>query len=145
MESSNSCEFPKFNATSRDILNLLASAKTIAVVGLSPNPSRPSYEVSLYIKSHGYRILPVNPGHREILGERCYSSLMEIDVPIDIVDIFRRPEAVPDIVEEAIAKKAKAIWMQEGIVHNEAAERAKKAGLMVVMNKCILKEHAAAT
>lgn len=136
------CEFPKKNATSDEIAQILRSSKTIAVIGLSPKPERPSHGVSAYMKSQGYTIIPVNPGQKEILGETCYPSLLEVPGPVDIVDIFREPGAVPEIVEQAIAKKAKVIWMQEGIVHNEAAEKARSAGLQVVMNKCIYKEHA---
>src|SRR5258706_8531148 len=142
-ESTGACEFPKFNAPSQEISELLARAKNIAVVGLSPNPDRPSFGVARYLQEQGYHIIPVNPGHKEILGEKSYPSLTEIPEPIDVVDIFRRPEAVPEIVDQAIQKKAKAIWMQEGIVHNQAAEKARQAGMIVVMNKCMLKEHAA--
>jgi len=113
------------------------------VVGASPKRERPSHRISIYLKDHGYKVVPVNPGQTEILGDPSYRSLSEVPEPVDIVDIFRDPAAVPGIVEEAIAKKAKAIWMQEGIVHNAAAEKARAAGLKVVMNKCIYKEHAA--
>jgi predicted CoA-binding protein len=136
------CEFPTSNATSEEMTKLLRSAKTIAVIGASLKPERPAHWISVYLKEQGYRVIPVNPGHAEILGERCYKSLSEVPEPVDIVDIFREPGAVPAIVEEAIACKAKAIWMQEGIVHNAAAEKARAAGLLVVMNKCIYKEHA---
>ena len=135
------CDFPAFNATSPEIAGLLRGAKTIAVVGLSPKPDRPSHSVSAYMQAQGYRIIPVNPGHAEILGEKVYKSLLEVPEPVDIVNIFREPAAVPEIVDQAIQMKAKAIWMQEGIVHNEAAEKARAAGLLVVMNKCIYKEH----
>jgi uncharacterized protein len=139
------CEFPKSNATSQEIAEMLRTAKVIAVVGLSPKPERPSHGVSAYMKDQGYTIIPVNPGHPEILGEKAYKSLLDVPGPIDIVNIFREPSAVPEIVDQAIQKKAKAIWMQEGIVHNEAAEKACAAGLKVVMNKCIYKEHARLT
>ena len=135
------CEFPASNATPHEIATILRQAKTIAVVGLSPKPERPSHGVSAYMQAHGYRIIPVNPGHPEILGENSYKSLLDVPVPIDIVDIFREPSAVPEIVDQAIQKGAKVIWMQEGIVHNAAAEKARAAGLQVVMNKCIYKEH----
>jgi predicted CoA-binding protein len=135
------CEFPASNATPAEIAELLRTAKTIAVVGLSPRPERPSHGVSAYMKDQGYKIIPVNPGHAEILGEKAYKSLLDVPVPVDIVDIFREPGAVPEIVDQAIKIKARAIWMQEGIVHNEAAEKAKKAGIKVVQNKCIYKEH----
>jgi predicted CoA-binding protein len=135
------CEFPKENATSEEITALLRSSKTIAVIGASPKPERPSHWISIYLKEQGYKVIPVNPGQTEVLGDKCYKSLSEIPEPIDIVDIFREPAAVPAIVDEAIAKKAKVIWMQEGIVHNEAAEKARAAGLLVIQNKCIYKEH----
>lgn len=137
------CEVPAFNPSQEEISELLSRAKTIAVVGLSPKPHRPSHGVASYLMREGYRVIPVNPGHKEILGETCYSSLSEIPEPVDIVDIFRRPEFVPKIVDQAVQIKAKAVWMQEGIVHNAAAETARKAGLVVVMNKCLFKEHAA--
>lgn len=135
------CETPSFNATSEEIKNIMKSAKTIAVVGASPKPERPSYDVALYLKNAGYKIIPVNPGQKEILGETCYPSLLEVPEKIDIVDIFRDPAAIPEIVDQAIKVKAKAIWMQLGIVHNESAEKAKAAGLQVVMNKCTKIEH----
>jgi predicted CoA-binding protein len=125
------------------ITKLLQNAKTIAVVGLSDNPMRPSYGVSEYMQSRGYRIIPVNPAAKTVLGETSYSSLSEIPEPIDVVNIFRRPEHVLPIVEEAIRLKIPAIWMQEGVVNEEAAERARDHGIFVVMDKCILKEHRA--
>jgi predicted CoA-binding protein len=125
------------------IADLLRSSRNIAVVGLSDNPMRPSHGVSAYMQSHGYRIIPVNPQADEVLGEKSYSSLLDIPEPIDIVDIFRRSEFVPEIVDQAIQLKARAIWMQEGVVHEAAAEKARKAGLLVIMDSCILKEHRA--
>jgi predicted CoA-binding protein len=124
-----------------NIAEILKSSRTIAVVGLSSNPMRPSNGVSEYMKRAGYRIIPVNPTETEILGERCYARLEDIPEKIDIVDIFRRPEFVPDIVESAIAIGAKTVWMQEGVIHEAAAERARSAGLNVVMDRCILKDH----
>jgi predicted CoA-binding protein len=121
--------------------NLLRNAKTIAVVGLSNRRSRPSYGVSEYMQSKGYRIIPVNPNETEILGEKVWASLEEIPERVDIVDIFRRSECVPEIVDSAIRIGAKGIWMQEGVVHDEAAGKARAAGLEVVMDRCILKEH----
>jgi predicted CoA-binding protein len=121
--------------------NLLRNAKTIAVVGLSNRRSRPSYGVSEYMQSNGYRIIPVNPNETEILGEKSWASLEEIPERVDIVDIFRRPECVPEIVDAAIRIGAKGVWMQEGVVHDEAAGKARAAGLEVVMDRCILKEH----
>jgi predicted CoA-binding protein len=119
----------------------LLNYKNIAVVGLSPKEDRPSYVVAKYLQSHGYKIIPVNPRGDEILGEKCYPNLSAIPHPIDVVDIFRRPEDIPPIVEEAIKIKAKVIWMQEGIINEAAAEKARQAGLDVIMNKCMLKEH----
>jgi predicted CoA-binding protein len=135
------CEFPKTNATADEIADILRATKIIAVVGLSPKPERPSHSVSAYMKDQGYTIIPVNPGQAEILGEKAYASVTEIPGPIDMVNIFREPSAVPEIVDQAIAKGAKVVWMQEGIVHNEAADKARAAGLQVVMNKCLYKEH----
>jgi predicted CoA-binding protein len=135
------CEYPTTNATSDEIAQILRSAKVIAVIGASLKPERPSHWISVYLKEQGYKVIPVNPGLSEVLGDKCYKSLSDVPEPVDIVDIFRDPSAVPGIVDEAIAKKAKAIWMQEGIVHNAAADKARAAGLKVVMNKCIYKEH----
>jgi uncharacterized protein len=126
-----------------DIGQMLKSSKTIAVVGLSDSPLRPSYGVSAYMQSQGYRIIPVNPTIRGALGEKAVASLADIKEKIDIVDVFRRPEAVPDVVDEAIRLNVPAIWLQEGVVHEEAAEKARKAGIKVVMDRCILKEHRA--
>jgi predicted CoA-binding protein len=123
------------------IANLLRSAHTIAVVGLSDKRWRASYGVSEYMQRAGYRIIPVNPALREVLGEQCYPNVEAVPEPIDIVNIFRRTEAVPDIVEAAVRVGAKAVWMQEGVVHEKAAARARKAGLAVVMDRCLLKEH----
>jgi predicted CoA-binding protein len=137
------CEIPAFNAVPDEIRRILSSAKTIAVVGISPKPERPSHGIALYLKDAGYKIIGVNPGMKDFMGERVYASLAEIPEPVDIVDIFRAADAVPGIVDEAIATKAKVVWMQTGIVHNEAAKKAKEAGLQVVMNKCIMVEHSA--
>jgi predicted CoA-binding protein len=123
------------------IADILRSARTIAVVGLSGKRFRPSYGVTEYMQRAGYRIIPVNPFETEILGERAYADLDSVPGPIDIVDIFRRSEFVPDIVEAAIRKGAKAIWMQEGVAHEGAARRATEAGLVVLMDRCILKDH----
>ena len=120
---------------------LLRDSKIIAVVGLSSNRRRPSYGVSEYMQSMGYRIIPVNPQETEVLGEKAYASLDDVPEPVDIVDIFRRSEFVPDIVDAAIRIGAKCVWMQEGVMHEEAAAKARAAGLEVVMNRCILKEH----
>lgn len=136
------CEFPKQNATMAEIAEILKQYKSIAVVGLSDKPDRPSYGVSAYMQQHGYKITPVNPMLKgPVLGENSYAHLKDVPGPLEIVNIFRKPEDVPPIVEEAIAKGAKVIWMQEGIVNNAAADLARAAGLKVVMNKCLLKEH----
>jgi len=137
----NACEMPLNNATPDEIRAILAHAKTIAVVGLSDKPDRYSYRVAAYLQEHGFKIIPVNPAVTEVLGQKSYSSLREVPEPVDIVDIFRKPEAVPGIVEEAIAIKARAVWMQNGIVHNAAAAQARAAGLKVVMSRCLLVEH----
>jgi predicted CoA-binding protein len=125
----------------KPIADILAAAHTIAVIGLSARRFRPSYGVAEYMQRAGYRIIPVNPTVTEVLGEKCYPSLDAVPEPVDIVDIFRRSEHVPEIVEAAIRKGAKTIWMQEGVVHEEAARRAESAGLTVVMDRCILKDH----
>ncbi|WP_324717807.1 CoA-binding protein [Carboxydochorda subterranea] len=123
------------------ILEIFRRARTIAVVGLSPDPSRPSHVVARYLKSQGYRILPVNPAAGEVLGEKSHRDLLSIGEGVDVVDVFRRPEHVPAIVDQAIRIGARALWLQEGVVHPEAAEKARKAGLLVVMDRCMLKEH----
>ncbi|MGH9511621.1 MAG: CoA-binding protein [Terriglobales bacterium] len=122
---------------------ILRRAKTIAVVGLSNNPLRPSYGVSAYMQSHGYRIIPVNPQIENALGEKSFASLLEVPLKIDIVNIFRRPEYVEEIVDQAIHLRVPAIWMQEEVIHEKAAEKARRAGIFVVMDRCILKEHRA--
>jgi len=120
---------------------ILQSARTIAVVGLSGKRYRPSYGVAEYLKREGYRVIPVNPDETEVLGEKSYPDLDSVPGEIDVVDIFRRSEFVPEIVEAAIRKGAKVVWMQEGVIHEEAARRAREAGLTVVMDRCILKDH----
>ena len=125
----------------RTIPEILRESRVIAVVGLSSKPYRPSFGVSEYMQRAGYRIIPVNPQEPEVLGEKSYPTLDDIPGEIDIVDIFRRSEFVPEIVEAAIRKGAKAVWMQEDVVHEDAARRAHEAGLDVVMDRCILKEH----
>ena len=124
-----------------EIGELLKQSKTIAVVGLSDSPLRPSYGVSAYMQSHGYHIIPVNPAIKGALGEKAVPTLADVQGKIDIVDVFRRSEFVPEIVDEAIRLKVPAIWLQEGVIHEAAAEKARKAGILVVMDKCILKEH----
>jgi predicted CoA-binding protein len=123
------------------IPQLLRNSHTIAVVGLSSKRFRPSYGVTEYMQHAGYHIIPVNPNEQKVLGENCYATLDDVPEPVDIVDIFRRSEFVPEIVEAAIRKGAKAIWMQEGVIHEDAAARAREAGLEVIMDRCILKEH----
>jgi predicted CoA-binding protein len=120
---------------------ILRTSRTIAVVGLSNRRFRPSYGVAEYMKRAGYQIIPVNPAETEIMGETCYRDLDAIPGPVDIVDIFRRSDYVPDIVDAAIRKGVKAIWMQEGVYHEEAAAKAEAAGIAVVMDRCILKDH----
>jgi predicted CoA-binding protein len=129
--------------TQDSIFELLRKAKTIAVIGLSDSPLRASHGVSAYMQSQGYRIVPVNPTVENVLGEDSYPSLLDVKEKIDIVNIFRRSEFVPDVVDQAIQLKVPAIWMQEGVIHEAAAEKARQAGIMVIMDKCILKEHRA--
>jgi len=124
----------------KDIAQLLRQSKTIAVVGLSSNPARASFGVSRFLQRQGYRVIPVNPNESEVLGERAYPSLKDVPGEIDIVDIFRRPACVPEVVEDALEKGARCIWMQEGVVNHEAAKKAEAAGISVVMDRCILKE-----
>ncbi len=126
-----------------DLKETLKNCKTIAVVGLSPKEDRPSYRVAEYLQAKGYRIIPVRPDGEKILGEKVYRSLLEIPeaIQIDVVDIFRKSEDVPPVVDEAIQRGAKFIWMQEGVIHLEACEKAQKAGLKVVMDRCMKKEH----
>lgn len=125
------------------IAELLARSRTIAVVGLSCNPLRPSHGVSAYMQNHGYRIIPVNPHIHECLGEKAYASLLDVPEKVDIVNIFRRPEFVEAVVNEAIQLKVPAVWMQEDVINEQAAAKARKAGILVVMDRCILKEHRA--
>lgn len=137
------CDLPLSNASEAEIDGILATARTIAVVGLSDRSDRESHMVARYLQAHGYRIVPVNPAAAEVLGERSYPDLGSIppDVAIDVVDIFRKPEFIPAIVDEAITRGAKVIWMQLGLAHNAAAEKARAAGLVVVMDRCMKVEH----
>ena len=134
---------PNSQTTTDEIAEILNSAKTIAVVGLSNSPMRPSYGVTAYMQSAGYKIIPVNPAINGALGEKAVPTLLDIpkDQKVDIVNIFRRPEFVPEIVDHAIQMKVPCIWMQEDVVNEEAADTARKAGITVLMDKCILKEH----
>jgi uncharacterized protein len=120
---------------------ILRSAKTVAVVGISEKPDRDSHRVAKYLKEHGYQIIPVNPKCQEVLGEPCYADLKSIPVHIDVVDIFRAVDAIPGVVEEAIAVGAGSVWMQLGLSHDDAAEKARRAGLSVVMNRCMKIDH----
>ena len=127
--------------SSIETINKIFTMKSIAVVGMSPKPQRPSHYVALYLKENGYNIIPVNPGHSEIAGMKSYSNLLEIPSKIDIVDIFRRSEHVVPIVKEAIKINAKAIWLQDGVINEEAAQVATSKNLLFVMNDCMLRRH----
>lgn len=140
-DSNSSAGQNRLTATGDSVSDLLKNSRVVAVVGLSSRSHRPSYGVAEYLQSVGYRVIPVNPTETEILGEKCYARLEDIPDHVDIVDIFRRSEFVPEIVESAIRIGASGVWMQEGVIHAEAAERARRAGLLVVMNACMLKEH----
>lgn len=131
------------NPSDDEIRRLLQRVKTIAVVGLSPKPGRPSFGVSQAMQRFGYRIVPVRPAVDAVLGEKAYASLADIPFPVDLVDVFRAAEHIPAVVEECLAIQAPAIWIQEGIVHDEAAEKARAAGLTVVMDRCIYKDYIA--
>jgi len=135
------CQFPEFNLEDEGIKRILENRRTIAVVGLSTDPEKDSHRVAKYLQEHGYHIVPVNPKADEILGEKCYPSLKEIPLSVDVVDIFRKIEAIPAIVDEAIAIGAKVVWMQLGLAENQSARKAMAAGLQVVMNKCLKIEH----
>lgn len=140
-EASDSSSHVSTPAAGDPITQILRTSSTIAVVGLSSKGFRPSHGVSAYLRAAGYRIIPVNPGETEVLGEKAYARLEDIPERVDIVDIFRRSEFVPEIVESSIRIGARGVWMQEGVIHPEAAERARRAGLFVIMDACILKEH----
>lgn len=141
MTEKQSCEFPESNPLEDEIKGILENSKIIAIVGLSDKPERDSYMVAKYLKDHGYTIVPVNPTKTEILGEKVYPDLASIPFQVDIVDIFRNVEAIPGIVDEAIKIKAKAVWMQLGLAHNESARKAGNAGLVAVQSKCLKIEH----
>jgi hypothetical protein len=132
---------PELQASAAEITEILHNYRVVAVVGLSADPSRPSYRVAQYLQEHGFRIVPVNPGCQEILGERCYAGLRDIPFPVAIVDIFRNVDAIPTIVAEAIAVGAKVVWMQLGLEEPLSARQAKQAGLQVVMDRCLKIEH----
>jgi predicted CoA-binding protein len=135
------CEIPDFNPPSEEITNILKTSKSIAVVGLSPKETRDSNMVARYLIKQGYNVVPVNPGQKEILGRQCYKSLKEIPHPVDLVDLFINPVRIPPIADQAIEIGARVIWMQVGIVHNQASKKARNSGLQVIMNKCIKTEH----
>jgi predicted CoA-binding protein len=129
------------NLSREDLRKMLQETRVIAVVGLSDKPYRASHRVAAYMQQQGYRIIPVNPTIKEALGEKAYPSLREVPERVDLVDIFRRSESVPPVVEDAIAIGAKVVWMQSGIVNEEAAEKAQTAGLQVVMDRCLMVDH----
>ncbi|MEM3445459.1 MAG: CoA-binding protein [Thermoplasmata archaeon] len=139
------CEIPKKNASREEIDYILGNYKVVAIVGVSDKPERDSYAVAKYLHEHGYKIIPVNPNIHSLFGIKAYPRLKDVPEEVEVVDIFRRAEAVPEIVEEAIEKGAKVIWMQKGIVHNAAAEKARNKGLLVVMDRCMMVEHKART
>jgi hypothetical protein len=132
---------PELQASVAEITEILQNYRVVAVVGLSNDPNRPSYRVAQYLQAHGYRIVPVNPRCQEILGERCYAGLRDIPFPVEIVDIFRNVDAIPEIVDAAIAVGAKVVWMQQGLEEPHSARKAKQAGLRVVMDRCLKIEH----
>ena len=124
-----------------ETIDQIFKMKTVAVVGMSPKPERPSHYVGMYLKEQGYDIIPVNPGHKEIAGMTCYPSLLDIPVKVDVVDVFRRPEHAVPISEAAVEIGAKALWLQDGVINDEAAKLAEDASLLVVMNDCMLRRH----
>ncbi len=141
-ENNPQCRIPAQKDDDGAIVQKIFAMKTIAVVGCSPKPERPSHYVAAYLKDQGYHIIPVNPGHAQILGERCYPNLSEIPTPVDVVDVFRRPEEVLPIIKEAIRIKAKALWLQDGITHAQGEALARQAGLLVVSEDCMMRRHA---
>ncbi len=134
-------ELPDHAGPSEEIEEILRECRKIAVVGLSPKESRDSNKVARYLMEQGYEIVPINPGQREILGKTCYRSLKDIPFQVDMADLFLNPTRVPEAVDQAIEIGVNAVWMQLGVVHNEAAQKAEKAGIRVIMNMCIMKEH----
>jgi hypothetical protein len=135
------CELPDFNPPSAQIINILQNYRKIAIVGISPKETRDSNRVARYLIKQGYEIIPVNPGQREILGIPCFKTLKDIPFRVDIADLFLNPTRVPAVVDQAIDIGVRVIWMQEGVVHNDAAARARTSGIQVIMNQCIMKEH----
>jgi len=136
----DACRLPQ-GGPPDDAVEKILALRVIAVVGMSPKPERPSHYVSEYLKEQGYTIVPVNPGHTEILGERCWPSVADIPFPVDVVCVFRRPEEALTPILEAIAKKAKAVWLQDGVYHDEGERMAREAGLLVVSNDCMMRAH----
>jgi predicted CoA-binding protein len=136
-----SCDLPDYNPPSEEIVHTLRDCEKIAMVGLSPKAERDSNMVARYLLQKGFDIVPVNPGQKEILGKKCFRSLRDIPFPVDMANLFLNPERVPAVVDEAIEKKIPVIWMQLGVVHNEAAQKAREAGIQVVMNMCVKIEH----
>jgi predicted CoA-binding protein len=135
------CELPDCNPPSEEIKGILRKCRTIAIVGISPKESRDSNRVAKYLISQGYEVVPVNPGQRKILEKPCFRTLGDIPFPIDMADLFLNPKRAPIVVDQAIDMGVQVIWMQEGVVHNKAAQKARKNCIEVVMNKCIMKEH----
>jgi predicted CoA-binding protein len=131
----------EIQASAEEITKILEDYRVVAVVGLSTKPDRPSHQVAQYLQEHGFRIIPVNPGCQEILGEKCYSSLKDIPFPVEVVDIFRKVDAIPGIVDDAIALGAKVVWMQQGLEEPVSGGKARQAGLAVVMDRCMKIEH----
>jgi len=132
---------PKSSAEDKEIKEILENNRVVAVVGLSPKPDRASHQVAQYLQEHGYRIVPVRPKADEILGEKAFASLRDIPFPVEVVDIFRKEDAIPGIVDDAIAIGAKVVWMQLGLAEKQSAQKAREAGLKVVMDKCMKIEH----
>lgn len=135
------CELPDANPPSEEIQDILGRCRRIAVVGISPKASRDSNRVARYLLDQGYQIIPINPGQTEILGQTCYRTLADIPFGVDMANLFLTPTRIPAVVDQAIHKGIPVIWMQVGVVHNEAAQKAREAGIQVVMNRCIMQEH----
>jgi uncharacterized protein len=140
METSQ-CEMPDYTPPSEEIERILQNSKRIAIVGLSPKTARDSNKVAQYLLKQGYEVIPVNPGQEQILERTCYKTLEDIPFPVDVADLFINPARIPPVVDQCIRIGVKTIWMQLGIVHNEAASKAREAGIEVVMNRCIMREH----
>lgn len=141
MSGSYLCEIPDANPDSGEIVEILRTCRTIAVVGLSPKPERDSNRVARYLMENGYDVVPVNPGHSEMLGRPCFRSLKDIPFPVDMADLFLNPGRVPPVVDQAVEKRVRTVWMQLGVANHAAAAKAREAGIRVVMNLCIMHEH----